>query len=149
LIFVRQVYINPISNQVTIETPTTDTGVDTLRALSSSTVQPSPTTYQFSLDQLRFIENHRDVGVQANILEDGRSIESAIQVMTQDLNNLQLKIDYLTQAMTSNMNGLLNVIPKINAAQAYPDHPSYLLHMLQNPLTNTVADIVANSNLFF
>jgi hypothetical protein len=72
--------------------------VDTLRALSSSTVQPSPTIHQFSLDQLRFIENHKDVGVQANILPDGTSIETTLQVLSENINNLQLKLDYLLQA---------------------------------------------------
>jgi len=96
--FVRQVFFNPISDQITVETPSTDTGVDTLRALSSSTVQPSPTIHQFSLDQLRFIENHKDVGVQANILPDGTSIETTLQVLSENINNLQLKLDYLLQA---------------------------------------------------
>lgn len=145
---VRQVYINPNSNLATLETPTTDTGVDTLRALSSSTLQPTPTIQQFSFDQLEYVESHMDIGVQANLFEEGRSLESALQVMTQDLNNLQSKIDYLTQALTQNISNLHSILPQINAVQAYPDHPNYLIYLLKNPTTNTVMDIVANNSIF-
>lgn len=31
---------------------------------------------------------------------------------------------------------------------AFPDHQSYLIHMMQNPMTDTVADIVANPHIF-
>jgi hypothetical protein len=37
---------------------------------------------------------------------------------------------------------------KINAVQAFPDHPSYLIYLNKNPITNTVMDIVSNTQLF-
>jgi len=138
-------------DQITIETPTTDTGVDTLRALSSSSVQPSPTFHNFTIDQLRYIESHVDVRVQTDILSDGRSIETALEIMTQNINNLQLRIDYLTSTISQNVNNMSNlqsIIPKISAAQAFSDHPSYLIYMAQNPMTNTILDIVANPYIF-
>lgn len=63
--FVRQVFINPTSDATYIETPTTDTGVDTLRALSSNLPSPTvhlntqvePVAYQFSPDTLRSFQS--------------------------------------------------------------------------------------------
>jgi hypothetical protein len=31
--------------------------------------------------------------------------------------------------------------------QTSPDHPNYLIYLAQNPMTNTVTDIVANNSL--
>jgi hypothetical protein len=91
------------------------------------------------------------LGVQPDIipdnLPDNRSIETALEIMGQDLNNLQLKIDYLTSIVTRNIKSF-ELVPKIDAAQAFPDHPSYLIYMAQHPVTNTVMDIVANPSLF-
>jgi hypothetical protein len=99
-----------------------------------------------TVDQHSF--NSTDIGVQANILPDGTSIETTLQVMSQNINNLQLKLDYLTQAYTMKMNSLHIIIPEISAAQAYPDHPSYLIYLAQNPMTNTIMDIIANNYIF-
>jgi len=46
------------------------------------------------------------------------------------------------------MNSLHTIIPQIDVTQAYPDHPSYLIYLAQNPMTNTIMDLVANNNIF-
>jgi hypothetical protein len=61
--------------QTTIGTPTTDSGTDTIRALSSSTVQPSPTLHYFTPDQLRSV---LDLTTQGSPIER-TFVETAVQ----------------------------------------------------------------------
>jgi hypothetical protein len=91
-----------------VETPTTDTGLDTIRALSSSTIQPSPTLHQFSLENLRYIESHMDKGVQAtqSLTSTGVQINPTLTIDTgnikspllQDVNIRDLNIETLNKS---------------------------------------------------
>lgn len=63
-----------------LETPTTDTGIDTIRALSTN--NPSPTIFRFQPDQLREIQSitdqltHIDSSSTVNLHTSSRIIES-------------------------------------------------------------------------
>jgi hypothetical protein len=58
-----------------------------LRALSSSTVQPSPTLHHFTLERLKYIESHTDKGVQAtqSVLESKDIPIETLEKSTQTL----------------------------------------------------------------
>lgn len=126
---------NNNSANITLETPTTDTGVDTIRALSSNI--PSPTIQTHSESTIHQL-------ITTNLPSDGINLEQSLGIMSRDIIDLQSRIETLTQIVYSNIETtklFLKIIPKVIP---YPDHPSYLVYMAQNPLTDTVRDIVAS-----
>jgi hypothetical protein len=97
----------PFDNtQVTVETPTTDSGLETITALSSSTIQPSPTLHYFTPDQLRSIVDLTDEG---SIIER-TFVDKAIQTGNSfEGINLNLDLSPIT----------LNLTPKVSPLQAF------------------------------
>ena len=126
---IKNIWFYPSDTQLTLETPTTDTGMDTIRALTSSTAQPSPSTQTIELGldigvQTSPVKQYSDVGLQTEVIP-----ENLIDTTSIDLLNLE------SLSITEKVN---------NLAWLYPDHPNYITWM-SNYSTNA---ITTNPQLF-
>jgi hypothetical protein len=148
--FLRQVFIYPTSNTTTIETPTTDTGIETLRALSSNA--PTPTAHYFPRDILGSVQSQLDSGqIMTSHLDKGvqtlvNNLEKGIQTIQRP--DLIIDINSISQNLIDlNTSPITEAIVKSDA-WLYPDHLNYLVWLANNPMTNTIADIIARPELY-
>lgn len=94
--FIKNIFF---SNKVetVIETPTTDSGVDTIRAITSDNLVPSPTLHHLTQGNLRHLQNildtKRDFGIQTE--------SNLTDAVTQTTSNLT---DVATQTISNNVN---------------------------------------------
>lgn len=144
---VRQVYLSSLNEMNDVAS-----GSPGLETITQGTL--TPRTFNFSQEQLSSIQNYRDQGVQAT------DILSRLNPENNAANFVEIR-DYMSstseilhrllerqETMATNMANLPSYLPKFEVAQILPNHPSYLVYMAQNPMTNTVMDIIANPNLF-
>lgn len=84
-------WFNPFSeNQTEIKSSTSDSGADTIRALTSSTVEPSPTLHYFTPDQLRSM---MDLTTEGSIVETSWA-DKAVQTDNFNFQGITLNLNH-------------------------------------------------------
>ena len=149
-----QSYVETLSTgiQSPVETSSVDTGVNTIRAMSDYTIQPSPTLHYFTPDQLRSMMDLTTEGspVETSWADKGvQTINENFEGITLNLNHSPISLDPTSMDFwipdSSSMAGKVN-----NLAWLYPDHPNYITWMLSQPAQIIVANpqLFDNFNLF-
>lgn len=128
----------------TLETPTTESGMDTIRAFSN--LNPSPTLHYFNPDQLRSMI---DLTTEGSPVETSWA-DKGVQTINENFEGITLNLNHSPISLDTTSIDFLNLeSPSItgkvdNLAWLYPDHPNSLAWMVNN----SVESIIANSQLF-
>jgi hypothetical protein len=132
----------PFGNtQTTIETPTSDSGVETIRALSSSTFHPSPTLNYYTPDQLI---SRLDWTREGSIVER-TFVEKAIQTDNFKFEGINLNLDLspISLDLSQKVSPLQTFINNQQTCFCW-DHP---MSFSQWWLDNSISSIIANPEL--
>lgn len=81
---IKNIWFTDSNVDTIIETPTTDTGVDTIRALSADINNPSPTLHYFTPEQLSTIQSSTDLNewiTNNNLVDVGVQTEDQINLI--------------------------------------------------------------------